>query len=61
MLSFPTLPTEVPEVILILTLPEPGYLLEDRPCASRLWSDTDLGLNPGSSINYGATDKFFDF
>lgn len=61
MLSFSTVSTEVPEMVLIPTLPEPGYVPEDRLCASRLWSETDLGLNPGSSINYDATDKLFDF
>lgn len=43
-------PTEVPPVVLIPTLLEAGYSSDDNPCASRLWSQADLGLNPGSSV-----------
>lgn len=47
MLSLPTPPTEIPEVVLIPTLPESGYSPENNRCSSSLWSPTDLGLDPG--------------
>lgn len=35
---------------------------EDNHCASRLWGQTDMRLNPGSSTYYyGIRDKFFNF